>query len=63
MQIAVGRLYVYMTHIGGQERELGLDLNARSIPSKQRVDSEAVTKIMDAWQPAVRPLNMRHLEK
>jgi hypothetical protein len=63
VQIVVRGGYVDMTHIGGQERELRLYFNAGAIPSKQGVNCEAVAKIMNAWQPPVRLLNLRHLEK
>jgi hypothetical protein len=52
-----------MTHVGRQERQLRLHFNARSIPSKQCVNGEAVTKVMDPWQPTVRLLDLCHLEK
>src|SRR5262245_24271488 len=52
-----------MSHIGGQERQLRLDIDARSIPAKYGVDGKAVAKIMNPRRPSIRGLNLRRLQE
>ena len=63
VQIVVGGCDADVTHVGRQKRQFRLHFNARSIPSKHRVNGKAVTKIMNPWQPTVRLLDVCHLEK
>ena len=54
VQVIVGGGHGSVPHIGGQQRELGLNLGALPIPAQQSIHGKAVTKIMNPRQPPLR---------
>jgi hypothetical protein len=52
VQIVVGGNDRYVSHVGREERELGLDIDTGPVPSEQGINGEAVSKIMYPRQAA-----------
>src|SRR5262249_58489339 len=47
-QVVLGGEKREVAKIGGQERQLGLDIGAVAIPAEEAMDGTGVTKVMDA---------------
>jgi hypothetical protein len=53
LQVPLRVRRVAMTEIGGEQRQLAIDLGVGLVPVKQRADSERMSEVVRAWRGAV----------